>query len=134
MIAAIATRRMPAATGGEGRHLGEASSYIMTPTPADANIKPEVLKSSAKVCDVRPNLRHGGIQFKNDDALQQLGVYGKTGTAQDGLRPTHAWFVSYAHAIILKLQWWYGENGGEGSAKAPISRDIMDYFFFQTKH
>ncbi len=141
MIAAIAnggTLYKPQLVAKAGI-LGEASSYIMTPNAvADANIKPEVLEVIRKgMCDVTTKpYGTAEFQFKNDDALQQIGVCGKTGTAQDVPRPTHAWFASYAPrdnpeiAVVVMV-----ENGGEGSGvAAPISRDIMDYFFFQTKH
>lgn len=118
--------------------LGEASSYVMTPNAvADANIKPEVLEViRAGMCDVT-TVSYGTAeyQFRNDDALQALGVCGKTGTAQDVPRPTHAWFAAYAPrenpeiAIVVMV-----ENGGEGSGvAAPITRDILDYYFFQLK-
>ncbi|MCA0458105.1 MAG: hypothetical protein LCI00_29330 [Chloroflexi bacterium] len=118
--------------------LGEAPSYMMTPNAVgDADIKPEVLEViRAGMCDVT-TVSYGTAeyQFRNDDALQALGVCGKTGTAQDVPRPTHAWFAAYAPrenpqiAIVVMV-----ENGGEGSGvAAPITRDILDYFFFQAK-
>jgi penicillin-binding protein 2 len=118
--------------------LGEASSYTMTPNAiGDANIKPEVLEVVRKgMCDVTTKpYGTAEFQFKNDEALQQIGVCGKTGTAQDVPRPTHAWFAAYAPrenpeiAIVVMV-----ENGGEGSGvAAPITRDILDYYFFQMK-
>ncbi|MBA3869956.1 MAG: hypothetical protein H0X30_12485 [Anaerolineae bacterium] len=119
--------------------LGEASSYTMIPNAvADANVKQAVFDVIRKgMCDVTTK-SYGTAEFvfRNDDALQQIGVCGKTGTAQDGPRPTHAWFASYAPrdnpeiATIVMV-----ENGGEGSGvAAPITRDILDYFFFGTKH
>jgi len=118
--------------------LGEASSYTMAPNAiGDANIKPEVLEVVRKgMCDVTTkSYGTAEYQFRNDDALQQIGVCGKTGTAQDVPRPTHAWFAAYAPrdnpqiAIVVMV-----ENGGEGSGvAAPITRDILDYYFFQMK-
>ncbi len=141
MIAAIAnggTLYKPQLVAKAGI-LGESSSYQMTPNAiADANIKPEVLEVVRKgMCDVTTKpYGTAEFQFKRDEALQQLGVCGKTGTAQDVPRPTHAWFASYAPrdnpqiAVVVMV-----ENGGEGSGvAAPISRDIMDYYFFQMKH
>jgi len=66
--------------------------------------------------------------------LLDIGVCGKTGTAQapgeDAL--PHSWFLAYAPAkdpqiAIATLV----ENSGEGSlVAAPITRDILEYYFF----
>jgi cell division protein FtsI/penicillin-binding protein 2 len=70
--------------------------------------------------------------FRNSP-LQTLGVCGKTGTAENpGSGQPHSWFISYAPkddpqiamAVII-------ENSGDGSAiAAPITRRIMEYYFF----
>jgi penicillin-binding protein 2 len=65
--------------------------------------------------------------------LQDIGVCGKTGTAQaTGDVPPHAWFAAYGPreepeiAVVVMV-----ENAGEGSAvSAPLVRDIMEYYFF----
>lgn len=68
--------------------------------------------------------------------LIDIGVCGKTGTAQDGAagngRASHAWFIGWAprddpEIITLVMV----ENSGEGSAvAAPLVRRIMEYYFF----
>ncbi|HRL11547.1 MAG TPA: penicillin-binding transpeptidase domain-containing protein, partial [Aggregatilineales bacterium] len=61
----------------------------------------------------------------------RMVVCGKTGTAEDTPRTSHAWFAAYAPAdspqiaVIVVV-----ENAGEGSAvAAPITRDILEYYF-----
>ena len=72
-------------------------------------------------------------QFYNSP-LQDVGVCGKTGTAQvpgDDKRP-HSWFIAYAPAkepqiVIVTMV----ENAGEGSAvAAPLTREILEYYYF----
>lgn len=65
--------------------------------------------------------------------LQELGVCGKTGTAQaPGAQEPHAWFAAYAPAINPEIAVvMLVENGGQGSEVAsPIVRRIMEYYFF----
>lgn len=116
--------------------LGEAPSYTMTPElMGNINVRPEVMAVIHEgLCAVTTE-RAGTAEFQfRDSPLQTLGVCGKTGTAQN--RPgavTHAWFAAWAPkddpeiavAVIV-------ENGGEGSGvAAPITRDIMEYYFFR---
>jgi penicillin-binding protein 2 len=114
--------------------LGESPSFVNEPDPmADVNIRPEVFAVLREgLCNV--TRRQDGtaeFQFRDYPDLQQIGVCGKTGTAQDGTRPTHAWFAAYAPmddpeiAVVV-----VAENGGEGSGTAaPIVRDILRYYF-----
>lgn len=114
--------------------LGEAPSFVNSPDPmADVNIRPEVLEVIRQgMCAVTQ--RQDGTaeyQFRNYPELQRIGVCGKTGTAQDVPRQTHAWFAAYAPmdepeiAIAVVV-----ENAGEGSGvAAPIVRDILRYYF-----
>lgn len=60
-----------------------------------------------------------------------VAVAAKTGTAQVGTAPPHAWFVAFAPyekpeiAITVMV-----EHGGEGSTiAAPITRDILNWYF-----
>ncbi|MBL8117990.1 MAG: hypothetical protein JNJ78_10720 [Anaerolineae bacterium] len=116
--------------------LGESPSYTMTPNAiGDIDIRPEVLEMVREgMCNVTTTAAGTAeYQFRNDIPLQTLGVCGKTGTAQDNPRPSHAWFAAYAPrdnpqiAIVAMV-----ENGGEGSGVgAPIVRDILDYYFFE---
>jgi penicillin-binding protein 2 len=68
-----------------------------------------------------------------DSPLLNIGVCGKTGTAQaTGPVPPHAWFIAYAPAdkptIAVGVM---VENSGDGSAvAAPLVRRIMEYYFF----
>ncbi|MFW5692145.1 MAG: penicillin-binding transpeptidase domain-containing protein [Chloroflexota bacterium] len=65
--------------------------------------------------------------------MDEIGVCGKTGTAQNPPNPQpHAWFAGWAPAespeiVVIVMV----ENAGDGSAvTAPITRDIMEYYFF----
>lgn len=117
--------------------LGEAPSYEMAADPMlNINVRPEVLDTVRQgICAVTTSSSGTAeYQFRNSP-LQTLGVCGKTGTAQDVPRPTHAWFAAYAPkedpqvAIVVVV-----ENGGEGSGvSAPIVRDILEYYFFGEK-
>jgi penicillin-binding protein 2 len=60
-----------------------------------------------------------------------ITVAGKTGTAETGAGPTHAWFAGYAPvdnpevAVVV-----FVENGGEGGgAAAPLARKILETYF-----
>lgn len=116
--------------------LGETPSYTMTPeVMSNFGVKPEVLDTVREgLCNVTTTQAGTAeYQFRNDTELQNIGVCGKTGTAQDGPRPTHAWFAAYAPrenpeiAIVV-----IAENGGEGSGvAAPIVRDILHYYFLE---
>lgn len=74
--------------------------------------------------------------FRNSPLLATVGVCGKTGTAQDPIRDLpHSWFIAYAPAerpqiaVVVMI-----ENTGDGSAvAAPITRRILEYYFFGTK-
>jgi penicillin-binding protein 2 len=116
--------------------LGEAPSYTMTPEAmSNFGVKPEVLATVREgLCNVTTaQAGTAEYQFRYDAELQNIGVCGKTGTAQDGPRPTHAWFAAYAPretpeiAIVV-----IAENGGEGSGvAAPMVRDILHYYFLE---
>ena len=68
--------------------------------------------------------------------LQDVGVCGKTGTAQvpGEFKMPHSWFIAYAPATqpqiaIVTLV----ENGGEGSSvAAPLTREILEYYYFSS--
>lgn len=114
--------------------LGEVPGYTLTPDPmSELNLHPEVMNVVREgLCNVTTQ-RSGTAEYQfRDSELQTIGVCGKTGTAQDVPRPTHAWFAAYAPreepqvAIVVVV-----ENGGEGSGvAAPIVRDILEYYFF----
>lgn len=111
-------------------------SYVAQPEiMSNIDVNPTVLNTvRSGMCGVTEDwsgtARH---IFELTPSLQNIGVCGKTGTAQNLiLRTTHAWFVGYAPkddpeiAVIVVI-----EDAGEGSAvAAPLVRDIMEYYFF----
>ncbi|MBI5667265.1 MAG: hypothetical protein HZC41_04590 [Chloroflexi bacterium] len=118
--------------------LGEAPSYTLQPdVMGNIGVKPEEYDMLREgLCAVTQS-RAGTAeyQFRLDPDLQNVGVCGKTGTAQDGSSPdavSHAWFAAFAPmdnpeiavAVIV-------ENSGEGSGvAAPLVRDILHLYFF----
>src|SRR5690606_11626126 len=116
--------------------LGESPSYVMTPDPMrDTDIKPEVMEMIQNaLCTVTTEQGGTAEHIFRRSPLQDIVVCGKTGTAQasgEGALP-HAWFVAYAPkdqpeiAIVVMV-----ENSGDGSAvAAPITREILEYYFF----
>ncbi len=86
------------------------------------------------MCDVTSSYSGTASGYFAASPLLDLGVCGKTGTAQvpgeDKL--PHSWFIAYAPAkepqiAIVTLV----ENGGEGSAvAAPLTRDILEFYYF----
>jgi penicillin-binding protein 2 len=110
-------------------------SYEMAPDPMEqTGISQTVMQYIREaMCEVTTE-RYGTAEhiFRNSP-LQSIGVCGKTGTAQapgvDVL--PHAWFIAYAPrenpqiATVVMV-----ENSGDGSAiAAPITRQIMEYYF-----
>lgn len=69
--------------------------------------------------------------FRDSQLVPMVGVCGKTGTAQSPRGLPHSWFAAYAPAenpeiVVLVMI----ENAGDGSQyAAPITRDIMEYYF-----
>ena len=116
--------------------LGEAPSYTMEPElMEDTDIKPEVLAVIHEgLCGVT-TLERGTAEYQfRGSPVQEIGVCGKTGTAQAAGAGTisHAWFAAYAPreapeiAVVVMV-----ENSGEGSGvAAPLTRDILEYYFF----
>jgi penicillin-binding protein 2 len=86
----------------------------------------------AGICDVISETSGTASHIFRDSLLvDTVGVCGKTGTAQANGLP-HSWFAAYApkddpEIVVLVMV----ENAGDGSAvAAPITRDIMEYYFF----
>ena len=86
------------------------------------------------MCDVVSSYAGTAAHQFIGSPLLELGVCGKTGTAQVPGEdvPPHSWFIAYAPAkapqiaIVTMV-----ENAGEGSAvAAPLTRDILEYHFF----
>ncbi len=108
-------------------------SHITEPDPiADINIRKEVLDVvRSGMCDVTSTPSGTAHYVFFDSPLQELGVCGKTGTAEDPPKLSHAWFAAYAPrtdpeiAVVVIV-----ENSGEGSGvAAPLVRNIMEYYF-----
>lgn len=118
--------------------LGETPSYTLTPdVMSTTDIKIEVMDMvRGAMCSVTSVPGGTAEHIFRRSPLQDIGVCGKTGTAQapgDGVSP-HAWFTAYAPrdnpqiAITVLV-----ENSGDGSAvAAPIVRQILEYYFFGT--
>ena len=86
------------------------------------------------MCDVTSGYTGTASHAFYASPLQDVGICGKTGTAQvpgDDKQP-HSWFIAYAPAkepqiaIVTMV-----ENAGEGSSvAAPLTRDILEYYYF----
>jgi peptidoglycan glycosyltransferase len=67
-------------------------------------------------------------------AIPGVSVAGKTGTAQDGRRPPHVWFMAFAPADAPQVAVAvFVQNGGRlgnqatgGAVAAPIARAVME--------
>lgn len=110
-------------------------SYVARPeVMGTMDVSPEVLEMvRSGMCDVTTTLAGTATHIFEFSPLQDIGVCGKTGTAQNLNRgTTHAWFGAYAPrekpeiAVVVMI-----EDAGEGSGvAAPIARDILQYYFF----
>lgn len=86
------------------------------------------------MCDVTSSYPGTAAHIFAASPLLEIGVCGKTGTAQvpGADKLPHSWFIAYAPAdepqiAIVTLV----ENGGEGSTvAAPLTRDILEFFYF----
>ncbi|MBC8098877.1 MAG: hypothetical protein H7Y11_05505, partial [Armatimonadetes bacterium] len=101
---------------------------------SDINMSAEALAMVIEgMCGVTIDYSGTATYAFEGSPLLDLGVCGKTGTAQDLPRPsTHAWFTAYAPrdnpeiAVTVVV-----ENAGEGSGvAAPLVRRIMEYYFY----
>jgi cell division protein FtsI/penicillin-binding protein 2 len=115
----------------------DSFTYEMTPDPMErTGIKREVLDVIREgLCGVTTLNAGTATHIFRNSPLQDIGICGKTGTAQNTGGPLpHAWFVAYAPrenpeiAIIVLV-----ENAGDGSAvAAPITRRVLEYYYFGT--
>jgi penicillin-binding protein 2 len=111
-----------------GDRLRPVHEAEMTPT----GLRPEVLATiQSGLCAVTTD-PFGTAEFVFENSpLQTIGVCGKTGTAQDEPRNSHAWFASYAprtnpEIVVVVIV----ENAGEGSGvAAPIARQVLEAYF-----
>lgn len=115
--------------------LGETPGYVMeVDAQTDTEIAPEVLDMVQRaMCDVTSTFGGTAEHIFRHSRLQQIGICGKTGTAQDPPNAIpHAWFASYAprnnpEIVVVAMV----ENSGDGSAvAAPVVRDILEYYFY----
>ncbi len=114
-----------------GDPMRTAYEPILTPT----DLRPEVLATIREGLCAVTTASYGTATFVFEDSpLQSYGVCGKTGTAQDDPRTSHAWFAAYAPrsnpevAVVAMV-----ENSGQGSeVAAPIARDILELYFGMT--
>lgn len=110
-------------------------SYVAEPeVMGNMDVSPEVIEMvRSGMCSVTTTLAGTATYIFEFSPLQDIGVCGKTGTAQNLNRgTTHAWFAAYAPrekpeiAVVVMI-----EDAGEGSGvAAPIARDILEYYFF----
>ncbi len=99
------------------------------------DVRPETLAVVREgMCNVITTQRGTASHIFRNSELLNIGVCGKTGTAQaPGVDvPPHSWFIAYAPAekpqiaIVVMI-----ENAGDGSAiAAPITRRILEYYYF----
>jgi penicillin-binding protein 2 len=117
--------------------IGENPSYTaQREVVRHVDVRPEVLEVVRQgMCDVT-TASFGTAEFVfRDSPLQELGICGKTGTAQTGTSAnSHAWFAAYGPrenpevAVVVMV-----ENGGEGSGTAaPIARQVFEAYFYGT--
>ncbi len=67
-------------------------------------------------------------------AIPGFSVGGKTGTAQDGKRPPHVWFMAFAPAedpqvavaVIVENGGRLGDDATGGAVAGPIAREVME--------
>ncbi|MCA9978410.1 MAG: hypothetical protein KC413_21770, partial [Anaerolineales bacterium] len=110
-------------------------------TRGELSVTPEILATiQGALFDVANDVNQGTAAYQFVGL--PLDVAGKTGTAEDPPRTTHAWFAGYAPAspytlsdgtvidqpeiaIVVMI-----ENAGEGSAvAAPIFRRIIELYY-----
>ena len=110
------------------------ATYSFTPEPnGTLPISPETLEA------LRTAMR-GVVRSNIGTANDQLGdlgipIYGKTGTAENPLGDSHAWFTGFTEtprtdrldiAVTVII-----ENGGEGSeVAAPVFRRVIETYYF----
>lgn len=116
--------------------LGETPSHTLAPDAmGQFDVRPEVMAMLHEgLCAVTTVNGGTAEHIFRRSPLQEIGVCGKTGTAQapgDGAAP-HAWFAAFAPreepevAIVVLV-----ENSSDGSAiAAPITRQILEYYFY----
>ena len=109
---------------------------VFTFTPEDAGSLPVSEDTLDAIAEGMRGVARANIGTANDELGDlSIPVYGKTGTAENPLGDSHAWFTGYTGAgredrpdiaitVII-------ENGGEGSeVAAPVFRRILETYFY----
>jgi penicillin-binding protein 2 len=121
--------------------IGDEVSYVVEPEVMDTlELKPGVLDTVREgLCNVTTARAGTASHIFSGSRLLDVGVCGKTGTAQSGTaaqgRLPHAWFAAYAPREVPEIAVAViVENSGDGSAvAAPIVRRVLEYYFFGTR-
>lgn len=111
-------------------------TFVAQPDPMNQfNVRQDVMDLVHKgLCDVTVANSGTATHIFRNSQLLQIGVCGKTGTAQApgaGALP-HSWFMAWAPRLQPEIAVGVMvENSGDGSAiAAPITRQIMEYYFY----
>ncbi len=112
--------------------LGDPMRAVYEPEFVPTQLRTDVLDTIRDGLCAVTTASYGTARFVFENSpLQTYGVCGKTGTAQDAPRNSHAWFAAYAPrenpeiAIVAMV-----ENAGQGSeVAAPIARDVLEAYF-----
>lgn len=102
---------------------------ITEPEPLSRAVSPDV---AAELQDMMVNVVTNGTG--QTAAIDGVSVGGKTGTAQDGDRPPHVWFMAFAPAddpkvavaVIVENGGALGDEASGSVVAAPIARAVME--------
>jgi peptidoglycan glycosyltransferase len=106
-----------------------AALDITEPKPLSRAVSPEVA-TELQAMMVTVVSRGTG----SSAAIPGVSVGGKTGTAQDGKRPPHVWFMAFAPAenpqvavaVIVENGGRLGDDATGGAVAGPIARAVME--------
>lgn len=104
------------------------SGISAQPQKSSLNLKPETLR--VLQAGLRSVVSKGTGQALNETTLPS--VSGKSGTAEDPPRPTHAWFGAYAPSDkpeIVVVAFAENAGGGGGAIAAPMICQVMNAYF-----
>ncbi|HEX5018778.1 MAG TPA: penicillin-binding protein 2 [Actinomycetes bacterium] len=102
---------------------------ITEPEPLSRAVSSEV---AAELRDMMVNVVNNGTG--STAAIDNVSVGGKTGTAQDGNRPPHVWFMAFAPAddpqvavaVIVENGGELGDEASGSAVAAPIAKSVME--------
>ncbi|MEO8105894.1 MAG: penicillin-binding protein 2 [Actinomycetes bacterium] len=106
-----------------------AALDITEPKPLSRAVSPEV---AAELQAMMVTVVSNGTG--SSAAIPGVSVGGKTGTAQDGKRPPHVWFMAFAPAedpqvavaVIVENGGDLGDDATGGAVAGPIAREVME--------